>query len=148
MVGMELHTAVDTEIEFGEVTVGKAIGGTSDEGLALNLMLVSMGVGLRGVAENLGIYARQIGVGGVQGTVAVLLIVAHEHGRYVVLAERLVVVNAQFIEVVIHVLVLIIHRNLGVGVDGVLLHHRSEEHTSELQSRQYLVCRLLLEKKK
>src|SRR3712207_8352362 len=28
------------------------------------------------------------------------------------------------------------------------LRHRSEEHTSELQSRQYLVCRLLLEKKK
>src|SRR3712207_7858379 len=28
------------------------------------------------------------------------------------------------------------------------LHRRSEEHTSELQSRQYLVCRLLLEKKK
>src|SRR3712207_8731410 len=26
-------------------------------------------------------------------------------------------------------------------------HLRSEEHTSELQSRQYLVCRLLLEKK-
>src|SRR3712207_9007639 len=32
---------------------------------------------------------------------------------------------------------------------GLLLHRaRSEEHTSELQSRQYLVCRLLLEKKK
>src|SRR6476620_12763186 len=30
----------------------------------------------------------------------------------------------------------------------VLTYHRSEEHTSELQSRQYLVCRLLLEKKK
>src|SRR3712207_8060538 len=28
------------------------------------------------------------------------------------------------------------------------LQERSEEHTSELQSRQYLVCRLLLEKKK
>src|SRR3712207_7124161 len=28
------------------------------------------------------------------------------------------------------------------------LWQRSEEHTSELQSRQYLVCRLLLEKKK
>src|SRR3712207_7102051 len=28
------------------------------------------------------------------------------------------------------------------------LPRRSEEHTSELQSRQYLVCRLLLEKKK
>src|SRR3712207_8048083 len=31
---------------------------------------------------------------------------------------------------------------------GRLLLVRSEEHTSELQSRQYLVCRLLLEKKK
>src|SRR3712207_7595409 len=30
----------------------------------------------------------------------------------------------------------------------LLLGLRSEEHTSELQSRQYLVCRLLLEKKK
>src|SRR5205823_6933177 len=29
-----------------------------------------------------------------------------------------------------------------------LLDHRSEEHTSELQSLAYLVCRLLLEKKK
>src|SRR3712207_7323378 len=29
-----------------------------------------------------------------------------------------------------------------------LFFSRSEEHTSELQSRQYLVCRLLLEKKK
>src|SRR5438445_2797524 len=28
-----------------------------------------------------------------------------------------------------------------------LMRNRSEEHTSELQSRQYLVCRLLLEKK-
>src|SRR3712207_8890181 len=33
-------------------------------------------------------------------------------------------------------------RRTGVG------RQRSEEHTSELQSRQYLVCRLLLEKKK
>src|SRR3712207_8217823 len=33
------------------------------------------------------------------------------------------------------------------GVLGELA-GRSEEHTSELQSRQYLVCRLLLEKKK
>src|SRR3712207_7484687 len=31
---------------------------------------------------------------------------------------------------------------------GVTSPGRSEEHTSELQSRQYLVCRLLLEKKK
>src|SRR3712207_7203592 len=42
-----------------------------------------------------------------------------------------------------------------LGNSGGVRHHaeggrvvRSEEHTSELQSRQYLVCRLLLEKKK
>src|SRR3712207_8271654 len=34
-----------------------------------------------------------------------------------------------------------------LGDDVVLLPGRSEEHTSELQPRQYLVCRLLLEKK-
>src|SRR3712207_8766461 len=54
------------------------------------------------------------------------------------------------------------HRSGGAAAAaGSSLHHagrnpprlrprpgRSEEHTSELQSRQYLVCRLLLEKKK
>src|SRR3712207_8991901 len=41
-------------------------------------------------------------------------------------------------------------RRPGVAVhrDDVVPPPRSEEHTSELQSRQYLVCRLLLEKKK
>src|SRR3712207_8875265 len=37
------------------------------------------------------------------------------------------------------------HRADRQAADGAV---RSEEHTSELQSRQYLVCRLLLEKKK
>src|SRR3712207_8354987 len=46
---------------------------------------------------------------------------------------------------------------VGDGTEGVKVNDpiavlvepgRSEEHTSELQSRQYLVCRLLLEKKK
>src|SRR3712207_6894704 len=36
----------------------------------------------------------------------------------------------------------------GTGDGGRARDGRSEEHTSELQSRQYLVCRLLLEKKK
>src|SRR3712207_7497125 len=48
------------------------------------------------------------------------------------------------------------HRLAEGGVGAAVLVHdpdrrhalRSEEHTSELQSRQYLVCRLLLEKKK
>src|SRR3712207_8810518 len=45
-------------------------------------------------------------------------------------------------------------RRVGDASDGVdyrlavPVHGRSEEHTSELQSRQYLECRLLLEKKK
>src|SRR2546429_7115062 len=39
--------------------------------------------------------------------------------------------------------------NGGKLVEGTLLNNgRSEEHTSELQSRLHLVCRLLLEKKK
>src|SRR3712207_8439096 len=38
-------------------------------------------------------------------------------------------------------------RELGARLETVREHFRSEEHTSELQSRQYLVCRLLLEKK-
>src|SRR5258707_8161942 len=53
---------------------------------------------------------------------------------------------------------LVIVRGFGEEIDLLLrdgmpvarpeLLTRSEEHTSELQSRQYLVCRLLLEKKK
>src|SRR3712207_7620423 len=45
-------------------------------------------------------------------------------------------------------------RDMPIGIIGslavctLLYVLRSEEHTSELQSRQYLVCRLLLEKKK
>src|SRR6266511_4897980 len=40
-----------------------------------------------------------------------------------------------------------VHRS-GPANDGERKHVRSEEHTSELQSRENLVCRLLLEKKK
>src|SRR3712207_8443042 len=45
---------------------------------------------------------------------------------------------------------LILRRSEAVGQCKfvVRIERRSEEHTSELQSRQYLVCRLLLEKKK
>src|SRR3712207_7498047 len=41
-----------------------------------------------------------------------------------------------------------VHADQIVTVGDVRRGRRSEEHTSELQSRQYLVCRLLLEKKK
>src|SRR3712207_7155157 len=50
----------------------------------------------------------------------------------------------------VHVYVSQAHKGelvMGAGVDSYN-GYRSEEHTSELQSRQYLVCRLLLEKKK
>src|SRR3712207_7029733 len=43
-----------------------------------------------------------------------------------------------------------IHKAENIKAPLMVIHgkNRSEEHTSELQSRQYLVCRLLLEKKK
>src|SRR3712207_8941585 len=44
---------------------------------------------------------------------------------------------------------LVVYRDAGLVIGLALAQTlRSEEHTSELQSRQYLVCRLLLEKKK
>src|SRR2546422_5928015 len=55
--------------------------------------------------------------------------------RHLVWRERLQVVNPPLVE---------IRRN----VRARQLDIRSEEHTSELQSRLHLVCRLLLEKKK
>src|SRR5690349_23762119 len=40
-----------------------------------------------------------------------------------------------------------VERHLGPGLQALDVEKRSEEHTSELQSRRDLVCRLLLEKK-
>src|SRR3712207_8052547 len=54
--------------------------------------------------------------------------------------------EAPFGEVVVEEEPLQVFRVHTVGHAGRI--GRSEEHTSELQSRQYLVCRLLLEKKK
>src|SRR3989442_10827322 len=44
-------------------------------------------------------------------------------------------------------LVLVAVAGVALATGGWLLQRRSEEHTSELQSRPHLVCRLLLEKK-
>src|SRR3712207_7146970 len=69
--------------------------------------------------------------------------VGHEHERRRLPAERL----ERRAQPAARGLVLDLH--LAVReVAVVRLGDRSEEHTSELQSRQYLVCRLLLEKKK
>src|SRR3712207_7886858 len=57
-------------------------------------------------------------------------------------AERFQQVVALPVGLVLHVHV------AGAGLGRGDQFRRSEEHTSELQSRQYLVCRLLLEKKK
>src|SRR5436309_9613490 len=50
--------------------------------------------------------------------------------------------GVQMVGYVLHV------EDLGEFLDAGALGRRSEEHTSELQSRENLVCRLLLEKKK
>src|SRR5258708_21610997 len=47
-----------------------------------------------------------------------------------------------------HQLLRVLDGNLGADEFAARLLHRSEEHTSELQSPDHLVCRLLLEKKK
>src|SRR3712207_8244711 len=56
------------------------------------------------------------------------------------------------LEAVVVLAVLDAHRAAVVARHGAVpgrpVRRRSEEHTSELQSRQYLACRLLLEKKK
>src|SRR3712207_6893437 len=44
--------------------------------------------------------------------------------------------------------IVVVRENTEDLYEGIEFEARSEEHTSELQSRQYLVCRLLLEKKK
>src|SRR2546429_2266904 len=60
--------------------------------------------------------------------------------RFIVPVERLLGADqVVFCAVVVH---------LAYAPQGVLGGLRSEEHTSELQSRLHLVCRLLLEKKK
>src|SRR2546425_6371087 len=54
----------------------------------------------------------------------------------------------QGLAIEVHELVLAVHVRKGHLVRDVGEERRSEEHTSELQSLAYLVCRLLLEKKK
>src|SRR5205823_7500669 len=61
------------------------------------------------------------------GRVEEVVIVVDDHGRFAVHADRAEALGPRF---------------------RILPRGRSEEHTSELQSLAYLVCRLLLEKKK
>src|SRR3712207_7260761 len=70
------------------------------------------------------------------------------HGSFVALNNRVS-------QSVPHLHLHVVPRTKGDGLRGFFWPRtryadddRSEEHTSELQSRQYLVCRLLLEKKK
>src|SRR5690349_23954045 len=54
-----------------------------------------------------------------------------------------------FVGLIITGFLLCIQRNAGLfWISGLMIWLRSEEHTTELQSRRDLVCRLLLEKKK
>src|SRR3712207_9560252 len=70
-----------------------------------------------------------------------------EHSLRCIQANGLYGVNNPLIDFVrelfqVDILVSFALSYLTEHVDSVLCHHRSEEHTSELQSRQYLVCRL------
>src|SRR3712207_8487244 len=75
---------------------------------------------------------------------------ASAHGRYIVVPTERVTNPARAAQKLVDRRRAMLKRLViasGVSFAGLLL-GRSEEHTSELQSRQYLVCRLLLEKKK
>src|SRR3712207_7707625 len=66
---------------------------------------------------------------------------------------RLIIVRQEYLDSASMIVVVIIYSLLAVAMDWAVRSLerpalRSEEHTSELQSRQYLVCRLLLEKNK
>src|SRR2546429_6026257 len=67
------------------------------------------------------------------------------------LAERLLEQNVVYVEATLSVGVMLLRKQQAEANFAALLHStepfRSEEHTSELQSRLHLVCRLLLEKK-
>src|SRR2546427_1901549 len=63
---------------------------------------------------------------------------------YVLLLNDDAVVTPEFLGVLVDVG----ERAEDIGALGPVVVHRSEEHTSELQSQSNLVCRLLLEKKK
>src|SRR3712207_8474031 len=65
-------------------------------------------------------------------------------GRMTLIAQKIDTGDTAWM-LVATALVLLMTPALGLFYAGLV---RSEEHTSELQSRQYLVCRLLLEKKK
>src|SRR3712207_7051750 len=74
-----------------------------------------------------------------------------DEGKGIDLQGRLGRVQAQGVVAKVGIDHEVIHAWLGDGQVGpqlAIFDDRSEEHTSELQSRQYLVCRLLLEKKK
>src|SRR3712207_7548182 len=65
-------------------------------------------------------------------------------------ASPLLLLLAALILALLVVAAVLLYRSLGESISGTSVAEdsiRSEEHTSELQSRQYLVCRLLLEKK-
>src|SRR6266702_5916875 len=77
---------------------------------------------------------------------------AREAAHYEDLAERLRDLGSQIAAVTAEATktgaALTRHKAILASLDGLDAQVRSEEHTSELQSRGHLVCRLLLEKKK
>src|SRR5439155_8104397 len=86
---------------------------------------------------------------GAQETVQGVLYLVEDKTRDVTLRQELIAANAakdQFLALLSHEL----RSPLATRAPGIdpWRHLRSEEHTSELQSRGHLVCRLLLEKKK
>src|SRR3712207_7091109 len=75
-----------------------------------------------------------------------------KHSHSVLLTQIPLAIGAVLVSPVLHLVYRLVALALFTAVARrapmKVAYNRSEEHTSELQSRQYLVCRLLLEKKK
>src|SRR5687768_13337308 len=77
--------------------------------------------------------------------------VADARGRRITFGGLAIIVAVWTLDALLQALSGGIYSPLFAGIDAIkqlISGHRSEEHTSELQSRLHLVCRLLLEKKK
>src|SRR5947209_16387530 len=118
------------------------------------LVLLGIGLPLAGMADRIGYRLFLIAAGALAVVASIVLALAGQRliavlasGSFALALTVLEVLSAPLLAQVSdgpeRVSLFAVNQSLAWGATL-----RSEEHTSELQSRQYLVCRLLLEKKK
>ena len=120
----------------------------SMDGILLGILfaLIAYGMALQwGVMNIINIAQGELVIMG--GYIAYFMYVVGIHPAFGVIVSPIIM---YFIGVGLYKLVInkVVDRDLFISILATFGISRSEEHTSELQSQAYLVCRLLLEKKK